>query len=98
VQSAYAHLPLPNDHDFLFYPFIGIGIGSIGGVLLTKRNYLGAIIGALTGHLIITTVIGVILKFGDFALFVVLFLGLIPALIFGAFIGFVAKGIRTPQQ
>ena len=96
VQSAYAHLP-PID-DFIYYPFIGIMIGSIVGIFLTKKNYIGAIIGALIGHFIITTVIGVILNVGGFVLFVVLPLGSIPALISGAFIGFVAKGIRTPQQ
>ena len=96
VQNAYAHLP-PID-DFIYFPFIGIAIGSIVGVFLTKRNYIGAIIGALIGHFIITTAIVVILNAGDFVLFVVLLLGLIPALISGAFIGFVAKGIRTPQH
>jgi hypothetical protein len=96
VQNAYAHLP-PID-DFIYVPFIGIAIGSIVGVFLTKRNYIGAIIGALIGHFIITTAIVVILNAGDFVLFVVLLLGLIPALISGAFIGFVAKGIRTPQH
>jgi hypothetical protein len=96
VQSAYAHLP-PID-NFIYYPFIGIIIGSIAGILLTKKSYIGAIIGAVIGHFIITTAIGAVLNVGGFVLFVVLPLGSILALFSGAFIGFVAKGIRTPQE
>ena len=97
VQNTYAHPVLPDLDDLLFYPFLGYGVGSIIGALLTKHTYVGAIIGAFIGHFIITiAIVGLILKSLDteFALYI----GMIPALISGIVIGFIVNFVRKHRK
>lgn len=96
-QNAYAHPVLPDLGDLLFYPFVGYGVGSIIGALLTKHTYVGAIIGAFMGHFIITiAMVGLILKSYDteFALYI----GMIPALISGIVVGFIVNFFRKHRK